>query len=95
MEQTATMYWIPRIHNISNPFCLIVASSSCSIKLLSKDAISVFKLLHSELAISFEKEKGFGIKTLQTFRTTKGIHKRKTTRSMNSSALYSSLLSLC
>lgn len=94
MEQIAAMYWIPRIHNITNPFCFIVASSSCSIKLLSKDAISVFKLLHSELAISFEKEKCFGIKTLQKFRSTKGVHKRKRTRSMNSSAPYSSLLSL-
>ena len=49
MELLPTMYWIPKIHKDPIGFRFIVASPKCTVKHLSKDITSVFKLFHKQI----------------------------------------------
>ena len=57
MQDLPVMYWFPKM--LKNPisFCFIIASPVCSIKPLSKDITSIFKLFHEKLERYHTKEK--------------------------------------
>ena len=67
MQNLRIIYWIPKIHKNLSSFRLIIASPVCSIKPLSKDITSVFKLSYEKLGRYHTKENVWsGIKTLWT-----------------------------
>ena len=49
METLPTMYWIPKMHKNPVGFRFIIASPRCSIKPLSKDITSIFKLFYKKV----------------------------------------------
>ena len=48
MEQLPVMYWTPKMHKSPTGFRFIIASPTCSIKPLSKDITSIFKLFYKK-----------------------------------------------
>ena len=49
MEQLPVMYWLPKMHKSPTGFRFIIASPACSIKPLSKDITSIFKLFYKKV----------------------------------------------
>ena len=49
MQDSPVMYWIPKMHKNPSSFCFIIASTVCSIKPLSKDITSIFKLFYEKV----------------------------------------------
>ena len=56
MQDLRVMYWIPKMHKNLISFRFIIASPVCSIKALSKDIASAFKLIY-EVERYYTKEK--------------------------------------
>ena len=67
MQDLPVMYWIPKMHKNPISFRFIIASPVCSIKLLSKDIASIFKLFYEKVERYHTKGKVLsGIKTFPT-----------------------------
>ena len=49
MQDLPVMYWIPKMHKNLISFLFIIASPVCSIKPLSKDITSIFKLFYGKV----------------------------------------------
>ena len=49
MQDLPVMYWIPNMHKNPISFRFIIASPVCSIKPLSKDITSIFKLFYEKV----------------------------------------------
>ena len=52
MQGLPLIYWIPKMHKNPTSFRCIIASAVCSIKPLSKDITSIFKLFYKKVEIS-------------------------------------------
>ena len=96
------MYWIPKIHKIQISFRFNIASPVCSIKPLSKDITSMFKLFYEKGERYHTKEKVCsGIKTFWTIQNSypvissiNKLNKRKAAKSMSTfdfSTLYNKI----
>ena len=67
MQDLPVMYWIPKMHKNPISFRFIIASPVCSIKPLSKDITSIFKLFYEKVERYHTKGKVWsGIKTFWT-----------------------------
>ena len=67
MQDLPVMYWIPKMHKNPIRFCFIKASPVCSIKSLSSDKTSIFKLFYKKVERYHTKQKVWsGIKTIWT-----------------------------
>ena len=67
MQDLPVMYWIPKMHKNPISFRFIIASPVCSIKPLSKDITSIFKLFYEKVERYHTKGKVWsGIKTSWT-----------------------------
>ena len=61
------MYWIPKMHKNPISFLFIIASPVCSIKPLSKDITSIFKLFYEKVERYHTKGRLWsGVKTFWT-----------------------------
>ena len=58
MQDLPVKYWIPKMHINSVSFLFIIASPVCSIKPLSKDITSIFKLFYEKVERYHTKGKG-------------------------------------
>ena len=91
MQDLPVMYWIPKMHNKPISFHFIIASPVCSIKPLSKDITSIFKLLYGKVERYHTKIKVWpGIKTFWTIQNScpvissiNKLNKRKAVKSMS------------
>ena len=67
MQDLPVMYWIPKMHKNPISFHFIVESPVCSIRPLSKDITSIFKLFYEKVERYHTKGKAWsGIKTFWT-----------------------------
>ena len=67
MQDLPVMHWIPKMHKNPIRFCFIIASPVYSIKTLSKDKTSIFKLFYKKVERYHTKQKVWsGIKTFWT-----------------------------
>ena len=57
MQDLPVMYWITKIHNNPISFRFIVACPICSIKPLTHDIISIFKLFYEKVESHHTKGK--------------------------------------
>ena len=88
MQDFPVMYWIPKMHKNAISFCFIIASPVCSIKPLSKDITSIFKLFYEKVERYHTKGKVWsGIKTFWTIQNSypvissiNKLNKRKTAK---------------
>ena len=103
MQDLPLMYWISKIHKNPIGFRFIIASPVCSIKPLSKDIKSIFKLFYEKVKRYHTKGKVWlGIKTFWTIQNSyhvissiNKLHKRKAAKSMSTfdfSMLYTKIL---
>ena len=56
MQDLPVMYWIPKMHKKPISFRCIIASPVCSIKPLSKDITSIFKLFYEKVETSYKRK---------------------------------------
>ena len=67
MQDLPVMYWIPKMHKNPISFRFIIASPVCSVKPLSKDITSIFKLFYEKVERYHTEGKVWsGIKTFWT-----------------------------
>ena len=67
MQDLPVMYWIPKMHKNPISFRFIIASPVCSVKPLSKDITSIFKLFYEKVERYHTKGKALsGIKSFWT-----------------------------
>ena len=67
MQDLPVMYWIPKMYKNPISFRFIIASPVCSVKPLSKDITSIFKLFYEKVERYHTKGKVWsGIKTFWT-----------------------------
>ena len=91
MKNLPVMYWIPKMHKNPISFRFIIVSPVCSIKPLSKDITSIFKLFYEKVERYDTKGKVWsGIKTFWTIQnsysvisSTDKLNKRKAAKSMS------------
>ena len=55
MQNLLAMYWIPKMHKNPISFCFIIASPAGSIKPLSKDITTIFKLFCESEKVSYKR----------------------------------------
>ena len=102
MQDLTVMYWIPRMHQNPISFRFIIASPVCSIKPVSKDITSIFKLLYEKVERYHTKVKVWSeIKTFWTIQNSypvifsiNKLNKRKAAKSMSTfdfSTLYTEI----
>ena len=102
MQDLPVMYWIPKMHKNPASFRFIIASPVCSIKPLSKDITSIFKLFYEKVERYHTKGKIWsGIKTFWTIQNScpvissiNKLNKRKAAKSMSNfdfSTLYTKI----
>ena len=93
MQDLPVMYWIPKMHKNPISFRFIIASPVCSIKPLSKDIASMFKLLYEKVERFHTKGKVWlGIETFWTIQNSypvisniSKLSKTKAAKSMSTS----------
>ena len=91
MQDLPVMYWIPKMHKNPISFCFIIASPVCSVKPLSKDITSIFKLFYEKVERYHTKGRVWsGIKTFWTIQNSypvissiNKLHKSKAAKSMS------------
>ena len=99
MQNLPVMYWIPKLLKKPISFCFIIASLVSSIKPLSKDITSIFKLLYEKMERYHTKRKIWsGIKTFWTIQSNypvissiNKLNKRKTAKSMSTFDFFSAV----
>ena len=69
MQDLPVMYWIPKMNNNQISFCFTIASPVCSIKPLSQDIASIFKLFHEKAERYYTKGKVWSIFDFSTLYT--------------------------
>ena len=70
MQGLPLMYWIPKMHKNPTCFRCIIAFAVCSIKPLSKDMTSIFKLFYKKVERYHAEGKVLsGIKTFWTIQS--------------------------
>ena len=64
MQTLPDIYWLPELHKTPTKAGFITASQNCTVKKLSKDITSIFKLAHDQIYRYNQKASTFsGIKT--------------------------------
>ena len=64
MQTLPDIYWLPKLHKTPTKARFIIASRNCTVKKLSKDITSIFKLAHDQIYRYNQKASTFsGIKT--------------------------------
>ena len=102
MQDLPVMYWIPKMHKNPVSFRFIIASPVCSIKPLSKDITSMFKLFYEKVKRFPTKGKVWsGIETFWTIQNSypvisniSKLNKTKAAKSMSTfdfSTLYTKI----
>ena len=102
MQDLPVMYWIPKMNKSPISFCFIIASPVCSIKPLSKDITSIFKLFYEKVKRYHTKEKVWsGIRSFWTIENSypvissiNKLNKRKAAKSISTldfSTLYTKI----
>ena len=74
MNKLPVMYWIPKMHKNPISFRFIIASPTCSIKPLSKDITSIFKLFYKKVERYHNKGRLWsGVKTFWTIQNNSSL----------------------
>ena len=74
MHSLPDIYWIPKLHKTPSKSRFIIASKQCSMKQLSKDVTSIFKLAYNQIERYNHKANTFsGIKTFWVIQNSKPV----------------------
>ena len=103
MQTLPNIYWLPKLHKTPTKARFIIASQKCTIKKLSKDITSIFKLAYDQIEKYNQKASTFsGIKTFWVIQNSNPVlnalekvnikKNAKTISSFDFSTLYTNIL---
>ena len=74
MQTLPDIYWLPKLHKTPTKARFIIASQKCTVKRLSKDITSIFKLAHEQIYRYNQKASTFsGIKTFWVIKNSRPV----------------------